>query len=65
MDLEGKLRPVRELRCLELGKSLKHEIARHSTWNSLIESKRMGIGIANLRQLDKVRYAGLNDDHMM
>jgi beta-lactamase class A len=65
LDHEGKLRPVRELSCVELEKSLKDEIARHPTWNRLVESKRMAIGIADLRQVDKVHYAGLNDDHMM
>ena len=65
LDHQGKLIPVRELRCPELEMSLKNEIARHPLWKGLIESKKMAIGIADLREIEEVHYAGLNDDQMM
>ena len=45
--------------------TLKDEIVRHPVWEKLIESKRMAIGIADLREVEKVHYAGVNDDLMM
>ena len=56
---------LRELECNDLQVLLKEEIYKNKHWKQLIESKKMAIGIVDLRDLDSVKYAGLNSNHMM
>lgn len=44
---------------------LKEVIFRDPKWKNLVNSKRMAIGIVSLEDLEKIKYAGLNDDQMM
>ena len=56
---------LRELACNDLQVLLKEEIFKNKHWKQLVESKKMAIGIVDLRDLDHVKYAALNSDHMM
>lgn len=65
VDKYGPLTPIRDLRCEALESKLKEVIFKNPKWKSLVSSKRMAIGIVSLEDLEKIKYAGLNDDQMM
>ena len=56
---------LRDFACNDLQVLLKEEIYKNNHWKQLVESKKMAIGIVDLRDLEHVKYAGLNTDHMM
>lgn len=56
---------LRELGCNDLQTLLQKEIFKNKQWKELVETKKMAIGIVDLRDLNHVIYAGLNSDHMM
>ena len=56
---------LRDLKCNSLQSLLQDEIFKNKQWKQLVESKKMAIGIVDLRDIEHVRYAGLNSDHMM
>ncbi len=51
--------------CSELETILKEEIYKNPNWKTLVENKKMSIGIVDLHDLNNVKFAGLNDQHMM
>ncbi|NND89169.1 MAG: hypothetical protein HKM28_08010 [Flavobacteriaceae bacterium] len=53
------------LYCDDLQVALETEILKNRAWKSLINAKSMAIGIVDLSDVNDIRYAGLNDDHMM
>jgi beta-lactamase class A len=53
------------LYCDDLQVVLETEILKNRAWKSLIDAKSMAIGIVDLSDVNDIRYAGLNDDHMM
>lgn len=61
----GAIQPLSDLKCEAMQKTLKEEIYKNAQWKKLVESKRMAIGLVDLQDINKVKYAGLNDDHMM
>ncbi|MDC6351493.1 serine hydrolase [Zeaxanthinibacter sp. PT1] len=60
-----EVKPLTELHSEKLRKLLKSELCNNPTWKKLINNKKMTVGLVDLSDLDNVRYAGLNDDHMM
>ncbi len=65
VDYTGPTLQLRELKCNELQTALKEELYKNKQWKSLIERKRMAIGIVDLSDLNHIKFAGLNEDHMM
>ena len=65
LDKNGPLTPIRDLRCDGLESKLKEVIFKNPKWKNLVSSKRMAIGIVSFEDLESIKYAGLNDDHMM
>lgn len=57
--------PIGELIDPTLQQNLQQEIFRNKNWKSLIQNKRMSIGIVDLTDINNITYAGLNDKHMM
>lgn len=56
---------LKDLKCDKMQLLLKNEIYKNKHWKQLIETKKMAIGIVDLNDLEHVKYAGLNSDHMM
>ncbi len=65
VDYPGKLPDIRELKCKEMTNILKKEVYKNKHWKKLIENNKMAIGIVDLSNINDVRYAGLNDNHMI
>ena len=65
VDNYGPLTPIRDLRCEGLESKLKEVISQNPKWKSLVNTKRMAIGIVSFEDLEKIKYAGLNDNQMM
>ncbi|WP_055445907.1 serine hydrolase [Lacinutrix mariniflava] len=57
--------PIAELQNADLQKLLQTEIYKNAEWKSLIQNKKMSIAIVDLTDQCNIKYAGLNDDHMM
>ncbi len=57
--------PLRELLDDELQKNLEAEINKRTKWKKLIAQKKMAIGIVDLSDPNKVRFARLNGNYMM
>lgn len=65
LTLEREIQPIAEIEDADLKAILKKEINKNPTWKRLIRGKQMSIGIVDLSDTDKFRYAGLNDNFMM
>lgn len=44
---------------------LERELSKQPEWRTLIASKKMAVGLVDLRDPGNVRYAGINGNHMM
>lgn len=62
---ESKIKPLRKLIDSSLQVNLEREISAHSDWSSLIDEKKMAIGIVDLSDPENVRFASVNGNHMM
>ncbi len=65
VNYTGEPVPIKELKCAELQSALKEELYKNKQWKSLIERKKMAVGIVDLNDLNNIKFAGLNEDHMM
>lgn len=65
LNHNGEVEKIGELYSSELQLMLQEEICKNPSWKNLIDNKKMSIGIVDLSNVDDIRYAGLNDDHMM
>ena len=65
VNFTGESVPIRELKCTELQSALKEELYKNKKWKNLIERKKMAVGIVDLSNLNSIKFAGLNEDHMM
>lgn len=65
IDLKRKIKPIREIQDASLQKFLEEEINSNKTWSRLIKRKQMSIGIVDMSDSIKFKYAGLNDNFMM
>lgn len=63
--LEKNIEPIAEIEDLELKKALEKEIYKNKTWRRLVKGNQMSVGIVDLSDTTKFRYAGLNDNFMM
>ncbi len=54
-----------DLRCEALEAEMKNEIYKNPAWKKLAMAKKMALAIVNLEDIDRVKYAGLNDNIMM
>ncbi|WP_372944729.1 serine hydrolase [Muriicola sp.] len=59
------IRPLRSLLDTSLQRSLENQIYKNPEWKRLIESKRMAVGLVDLRDPENVRFARINGNHMM
>ncbi len=60
-----QIRPLRSLLDTSLQRSLENQILKNPEWKKLIESKRMAVGLVDLRDPENVRFARINGNHMM
>ncbi|WP_342774036.1 serine hydrolase [Muriicola soli] len=60
-----KIKPLRSLLDTTLQMSLENQVLKNPQWKKLIESKRMAIGLVDLRDPENVRFARINGNHMM
>ena len=44
---------------------LTQEIAKNPKWKSMVRANKMSIGIVDMSNVDRIEYAGLNDEFMM
>lgn len=65
LETEGEIDQIGDLFCDDLQITLEQEIFKNKKWKNLIDRKMMTIGIVDLSDVDDIRYAGLNDTHMM
>jgi beta-lactamase class A len=65
VDYPGDLPDLRELKCEGMEKILREEIYKNKHWKKLVENKKMAIGVVDLANIHDVRFAGLNEDHMI
>ncbi len=65
VDYPGELPDIRDLKCTGMEKILREEIYKNKHWKKLVENKKMAIGVVDLANINDVRFAGLNEDHMI
>ena len=65
LSKNGNIKSITAIECSELKDILKSEIYKNPTWKKLIQNKKMAIGIVDLSDPNKPKYAGLNDQYMM
>ncbi|PQJ78002.1 serine hydrolase [Polaribacter porphyrae] len=65
LTLERQIQPIKEIEDPYLQSILEKEINSNKTWRRLIKGRQMSIGIVDLSDTTKFRYAGMNDNFMM
>lgn len=61
----ANIKPLTKLVDTSLQANLEEEILSNQTWSYLISQKKMAIGIVDLSNPGKVRFARINGNHMM
>lgn len=61
----GKIKPITDIKDASLQSVLEKQINSNKTWKRLIKNKKMAIGIVDLSDSTKFKYAGMNDNFMM
>lgn len=62
---DSKIMPLRRMVDTMLQDNLELELKSHPKWKSLLDQKKMAVGIVDLSDPDKVRFARINGDYMM
>jgi beta-lactamase class A len=65
IQLNGKIKPISEIKDANLQSLLEKKINANKTWRRLVKKKKMSIGIVDLSDTSNFRYAGINDNFMM
>lgn len=61
----SEVKPLNSLNDLSLQKLLEKELMANFEWKNLISQKKMSVGIVDLSNPNKARYASINGDYMM
>ncbi len=61
----SKIKPLQKILDSSLQTNLRDELASHPEWNQLIAQKKMAVGLVDLSDPEKVRFARVNGNHMM
>lgn len=56
--------PLDQLGDNDLQDRLDHRLRGNTVWHRLIEKGRLAVGVVDLRDLDRIRFAGINGDAM-
>ena len=62
---ENKIKPLRQLSNKDLQKRLERQLKKNKYWSRLISKKKMAVGLVDLRDPERIKFAQLNGDHMM
>lgn len=62
---DAKIMPLRKMVDTMLQDNLEQELKSHPRWKSLLNQKKMAVGIVDLSDPDNVRFARINGDYMM
>lgn len=62
---DSKIQPLRQLLDSTLQANLEKEFAKNATWKKLISQQKMAVGIVDLSDIENVRFARVNGNHMM
>ena len=62
---DSKIMPLRKMIDTTLQEALEQKLMANSKWKSLINQKKMAVGIVDLSNSDEVRFARINGNHMM
>ncbi|ULC60805.1 class A beta-lactamase-related serine hydrolase [Flaviramulus sp. BrNp1-15] len=62
---DSKIKPLSTFSNSTLQKSLDRELKTNPKWKNLIAQKKMSVGIVDLSNPEKIRYASINGNHMM
>jgi beta-lactamase class A len=65
LNFNREIQPIAEIEDAKLKEILRKEINKNPKWKRLVRGKQMSVGIVDLSNPDKFRYAGLNDNFMM
>ena len=57
--------PLKTLENNQLNNLLRAEICKNKQWSAMMRNKKLSVGIVDLSDLYDIKYAGINDDHMM
>lgn len=60
-----KIKPLKTLADPQLQANLEKEINKNPLWKSLIDQKKMSVGIVDLSNPNHVKFANINGNHMM
>ncbi|MEL0456267.1 serine hydrolase [Flavobacteriaceae bacterium SZ-1-7] len=62
---DSKIKPLSELHNISLQKKLEKELMANPQWRSLINNKKMAVGIMDLSNPNQAKYASVNGNYMM
>jgi beta-lactamase class A len=61
----GDVRPLRDLVDADMQSRLQNKLMSRPKWKTLIENKHVSIGLVDLGDTSRVRYAGINGNEML
>jgi beta-lactamase class A len=62
---DSKIKPLTSFNNTTLQKNLERELKANPKWKKLIANKKMAVGIVDLSDPNKIRFASVNGNHMM
>ncbi len=62
---DDQIRPLLTMVSPSLQADLTNALNENPAWKSLVRSKKMAVGLVDLRDLNNIRYAGVNGNKMM
>jgi len=62
---EDDLKPLADLKDLSLQQNLEAAVRKNPKWKSLIDNKKMAVGLVDLRDLNNIRFASINGQEIM
>lgn len=65
MSIPNNETPLRELIDPSLQKNLTQMVRNNPKWKKLVDQKKMAIGIVDLSDVNNIRFARINGNHMM
>lgn len=61
----NNFQPLMDMKNTSLQQELDKAIQKNPKWAALVRNKKMAVGLVDLRDLDNIRYAAVNGNHMM
>ncbi len=65
VEFRSELAPLTQLKNASLQKRLENSLSKNQHWKTLINQKKMAVGVVDLRDIKNIKFASVNGNEMM